>query len=64
MTYVRMCVYTAAYRYSNPEVAKHDLCLSAVMRTVANISMRQYINFSILISQHALAMHVIMLLCG
>ncbi len=63
MTNGRVCVlYDAAD--SNPEVAKHELYVSVAMRAVAETSMRQCIFLLMSISQHVLALHAIMLLCG
>jgi hypothetical protein len=62
MTNGRVCVHVAAD--SNPEVAKHDLCVSAAMRAIADTSMRQCIFLLMSISQNVLALHLIMLLCS
>ena len=57
ITYVFMCIYIAAD--SNREVAKHELCVSATMRTVADTSMRQCIFLFMSVAQFVLALHVL-----
>ena len=57
-----VCVYIAAD--SNPEVAKHELCVSVAMRIVDDTSIQQCILLLMSISQHVLALHVFKSLCG
>ena len=61
-----LCLYVRVYvaADSSTEVAKHELCVSAVMRTVADTSMRQCIFLLMSISQHVLALYVFKSLCG
>ena len=60
--YVYACLFAAAD--SNPEVAKHELCVSAAMRAVDDTSLWQCIFLLISIAQLVLALHVFKSLCG
>ena len=62
MTYDCMCSYVAVDL--STEVAKHELCVGAVMRSVADTSIQQCVSLLTSISHHVLASHALKSLCG
>ena len=61
--YVYVCACVCVVADLNPEVDKHELCVSAAMRSVADSSMQQFIFLLMSISQHVLALYVFKSLC-